>query len=289
MKRTHVGQWILRHGVVDWSVEPVIMGVLNLTPDSFSDGGLYVDPGNALRRVDEMVAEGVGLIDLGPESTRPGSDPVPDAVQIDRLRPVLEGIRKNHPRLPVSVDTRSAAVAATAIELGADIINDVSALRDDPDMVAVARDTNTPVVLMHMRGRPKTMQDDPSTLRYEDVVQDVICFLRERVAFAERSGIPREHIAIDPGIGFGKTTADNLRLINGLGSLTALGPPVVLGASRKRFIGRILDRDQAYQRIAGSLACAALAVSAGVRIIRTHDVRETRDVVRMASAIRDAT
>lgn len=264
------------------------MGVLNLTPDSFSDGGLYVDPGDALRRADEMVAEGAGIIDVGPESTRPGSDPVPDAVQIDRLRPVLEGIRRNHPRVPVSVDTRSATVAAIAIEWGADIINDVSALRDDRDMVAVARDTNTPVILMHMSGRPKTMQADPSTLRYADVVQDVIRFLRERVAFAQRSGLPRERIAIDPGIGFGKTTTDNLRLIKGLDAFAALGLPVVLGASRKRFVGRILDRDQACERIAGSLACAAVAVSAGVRIIRTHDVRDTLDAVRMASAIRNA-
>ena len=265
------------------------MGILNLTPDSFSDAGLYLDPRSALRRTDEMIAEGAGIIDVGPESTRPGSDPVSDAVQIDRLRPVLEGIRRNHPHLPVSVDTRSAAVAMTAIEWGADIINDVSALRDDRDMVAVARDTNTPVVLMHMRGRPKTMQADPSTPPYEDVVQNVIRFLRERVAFAERSGIPREHIAIDPGIGFGKTTTDNLRLIKELDAFVALGLPVVLGASRKRFVGQVLDRDQACERIAGSLACAAVAVAAGAHIIRTHDVRDTLDAVRMAGAIRDAT
>lgn len=265
------------------------MGVLNLTPDSFSDGGMYNNPGNALRRVDEMIAEGAGIIDVGPESTRPGSDPVPPTAQIDRLRPILEGIRRSHPHVPVSIDTRSATVAATAIELGADIINDVSALRDDRDMVTVARDTDTPVVLMHMRGRPKTMQAEPSMPRYEDVVQEVICFLMERVAFAEQSGIPLERIAVDPGVGFGKTTTDNLRLIKGLSALTALGLPVVLGASRKRFIGSVLDRDQARERVVGSLACATFAVSAGARIIRTHDVRETLDTVRMAVAILSAT
>lgn len=264
------------------------MGVLNVTPDSFSDGGRYVDPAAALRKVDDMIAEGAGIIDVGPESTRPGSDPVPDAVQIDRIRPVIEAIRRSHPLVPVSIDTRSATVAATAIELGADIINDVSALRDDPDMVAVARDTSTPVILMHMRGTPKTMQSDVATLRYDDVVRDVIEFLSERIAFAERSGIPRERMAVDPGIGFGKTTADNLRLIKELAAIVALGLPVVLGVSRKRFIGQILDRDQTCDRLAGSLACAALGASAGVQIIRAHDIRETCDAVRMARAVGDA-
>ncbi|RJQ72927.1 MAG: dihydropteroate synthase, partial [Desulfobacteraceae bacterium] len=186
------------------------MGVLNVTPDSFSDGGLFCDTDAAVRRAEEMAAQGADLIDVGPESTRPGSDPVPSVEQIARIRPIIAGIRRSHPRLPISIDTRSAVVAAEAIALGADIINDVSALRDDAGMSRLAAETGTPVILMHMRGRPKTMQADPASPAYDDVVNDIIEFLRERIAFAVERGISRERLAVDPGLGFGKTTAHNL-------------------------------------------------------------------------------
>lgn len=262
------------------------MGVLNVTPDSFSDGGSFVGVEAALRRANEMIAEGAGIIDVGPESTRPGADPVPAGQQIDRIRPVLAGIRRAHPQIPISIDTRLAVVADQAIELGADVINDVSALSDHPAMAELARRTGTPIILMHMRGLPRTMQSDPDQLIYTDVVGEIIGFLIGRVALAEEAGIARDHIAIDPGIGFGKTVRQNLCIIRRLGELVELGLPVVLGASRKRFIGELLDLPDPRRRVAGSVACAVAAVLAGAHIIRAHDVRQTVDAVRIAHAIR---
>ncbi len=278
--------WQLRHGSIDFGAGPIVMGVLNVTPDSFSDGGMHFDKATAVCRADEMVEQGAGIIDVGPESTRPGSDPVSEDAQIDRMRPVIEGIRSRHPPIPISIDTRFSAVAAVAIELGADIINDVSALRDDEAMAELARKTSTPVILMHMRGRPKTMQAHPAQIVYDDVVQNVKDFLAERIAWAEQRGLDRSLLAIDPGIGFGKTEAHNLTLIRRLAEFTELGLPVVLGASRKRFIGNVLDRPDPKHRLYGSLACAAAGALAGAHIIRAHDVAETVDVIRMAHAIR---
>lgn len=280
--------WRLRHGSIDFAAGPIVMGVLNVTPDSFSDGGLHVDARSALRRADEMIEQGAGIIDIGPESTRPGSDPVAPEVQIDRIRSVISGIRDRHPRMPISIDARLSLVAAAAVELGADIINDVTALRDDDTMADLARDTTTPVILMHMRGRPKTMQSDPAEIVYDDVVADIKAFLLERIQWAQERGLDRRLLAVDPGIGFGKTTAHNLCIIRRLSEFTELGLPVVLGASRKRFIGQVLDRVAASDRLSGSLACAAAGVLAGAHIIRAHDVGETVEVVRMVHAIRTA-
>ncbi len=265
------------------------MGVLNVTPDSFSDGGQFLSPQAAADRADEMVAAGAGIIDIGAESTRPESKPVDPEEQITRLAPVIEAVRPRHPHVPISVDTRSASVAARAIELGADIINDVSALRDDDNMPNVARDTETPVILMHLRGRPTTMQSTLADDTYGDVVADILTFLTERVAFAVDRGINRSSLAIDPGIGFGKTTAHNLTILRRLGEFVATGHPVVLGASRKRFIGDVTGRENTDDRLAGSLACAVAGVLAGAHVIRAHDVRATTDAVRLAAAIRRAT
>lgn len=279
-------KWVLRHGAIDFSAVPVVMGALNVTPDSFSDGGRLADAEAACGRADEMVAQGAGIIDVGPESTRPGSEPVPASQQIDRVAPVIRGIRRAHPDVPISIDTRLAAVAGEAIELGADIINDVSALRDDDDMVGLARDTQTPVILMHMRGRPKTMQSGPTNLVYADVVREIMNFLTERVAYAVEAGIPRQQIAVDPGIGFGKTVEHNLIIIQRIDELTALGLPVVLGASRKRFIGTLLDQPEPRDRLSGSLACAVAGVLGGAHVLRVHDVAQTVEAVRIAQAIR---
>lgn len=281
-------QWTLRHGGVDFSATPVVMGVLNVTPDSFSDGGLYADTDAAKRQADDMIAEGAGIIDVGPESTRPGAAPVSVDEQIGRIRPVLRGIRRTHPEIPISIDTRSADVAAEAIELGADIINDVSALRGDAGMAALAAKTDTPIVLMHMRGEPKTMQGAENGIVYQDVVGEITAFLTERVAFAESAGIRRERVAIDPGIGFGKTAGHNLEIIRRLEEFVALGFPVVLGVSRKRFIGELLDEPDPQQRLPGSVACAIAAVLAGVHVIRVHDVAETVEAVRVAAVARKA-
>ena len=280
--------WRLRHGSIDFAAGPIVMGVLNVTPDSFSDGGMHLDAQSALRRADEMIEEGAAIIDIGPESTRPGSEPVPVEEQIERIRSVVSGVRDRHPRIPISIDTRLTQVAAAAVELGADVINDVTALRDDETMADLARDTTTPVILMHMRGRPKTMQADPAEIVYDDVVTDIKAFLIERIGWAQQRGLDRRLLAVDPGIGFGKTTAHNLCIIQRLGEFTELGLPVVLGASRKRFIGEVLDRVAPSDRLSGSLACAAAGVLAGAHIIRSHDVGETVEVVRMAHAIRTA-
>jgi len=280
--------WKLRHGVVDFTATPTVMGILNVTPDSFSDGGQFFTPQAAANRADEMVAGGAGIIDIGAESTRPESTPVDPAEQIARLTPVIELIRPRHPHIPLSVDTRSARVAARAIEFGADIINDVSALRDD-GMTDLMRDTETPVILMHMNGRPATMQSTLGDDTYGDVVADILTFLSERIACAVDHGLKRSSIAIDPGIGFGKTTAHNLSILQRLGEFVDTGFPVVLGVSRKRIIGELTGRDNTKDRLAGSLACAVAGVLAGAHIIRAHDVRATTDAVRVAAAIRYAT
>jgi dihydropteroate synthase len=264
------------------------MGVLNVTPDSFSDGGAYSSADDALRRVDEFVAAGVDILDVGAESTRPGSEPVSDDQQIRRLSDVVRGARRAHPNLPISIDTRSAAVARHAIELGADIINDVTALRDDPDLANVAAESESPVIVMHMRGQPKTMQRDPERIAYADVVEEIVAFLRERIAAAREAGVKKERIAIDPGIGFGKTTEHNLQILRRLGDLVALGHPVVVGASRKRFLGELTGQSDPRKRLAGSLACAVVAASSGVHVIRAHDVGPTKNAVRIATAIRTA-
>ena len=260
------------------------MGILNVTPDSFSDGGRFLALEDAVEQARRMVAEGAAIIDLGGESTRPGSDPISIEEELDRVLPVLEALRRE--RLPAlfSVDTMKAEVARRALDAGAVLVNDQSALRFDPDMAPLLAERGCAVCLMHMQGRPKTMQDDP---RYEDVVEDVTAFLRERLEFARAAGIRMENVLLDPGIGFGKTATHNLVLLRRLGELTQLGRPILLGASRKRFLGSLLDVGPEDRSVA-TAAVTALGVAAGVAVFRVHDVLPNMQAMRVALAVRDA-
>lgn len=270
-----------RHGEISLRQRTAVVGILNVTPDSFSDGGRYRDPEAAVARGIQMAEEGADVIDIGGESTRPGSQPVPAEEELGRVLPVLRGLRRAL-SLPISIDTYKAEVARRALDEGADIVNDVSALRFDPEMAAVVARERVPVVLMHMQGTPQTMQLAP---RYRDVAAEVAAFLRERMETATAAGIDRERILLDPGIGFGKTLEHNLTLLRKLPSLAALGRPLLVGVSRKAFIGRILGVE-ADQRLEGSLAAAVAAVLGGARLVRVHDVKETVRAVRIADAIR---
>ncbi len=263
------------------------MGILNVTPDSFSDGGAFMSPEAAIRQADRMIAEGAAILDIGGESTRPGSMPVDEAEQMRRVFPVIRAVRAAHGDVPLSIDTRSAQVAEAALEAGADIINDVSALRDDRDMVNVAVRHGAPVVLMHMRGTPADMQRDGGPV-YQDVVAEVLAFLEERARWAEARGVPKERILVDPGIGFGKRVEDNLRLMGSLDRFVAAGRPVLVGASRKSLMAATGTSRTPVDRLGGSLACAVLAAQAGAAVIRVHDVGPTVEAVRMVQAIRGA-
>lgn len=265
---------------------PAIMGVLNVTPDSFSDGGRFTEPAAAVEHADRMIDDGADLIDVGPESTRPGSDPVPTADQIARAVPAIEAIRRAHPAVPISIDTQSATVARAALDAGADLVNDVSALRGDPAMAELIAKRGVGVVLMHMRGEPRTMQTAGGGPVYDDVVAEIAAFLQGRIEFATGFGIARHRIIVDPGLGFGKTVEHNLELLRHLSAFAPLGVPLLIGASRKSFVGRITDVETPADRLAGSLACATAAVLAGVSILRVHDVRPSCQAVAMAHAIR---
>jgi dihydropteroate synthase len=262
---------------------PRVMGILNVTPDSFSDGGAYLEPAAAVARGVLMAQEGAELLDVGGESTRPGSEPVAAAEQIRRVVPVIEGLTAAC-GVPISIDTTSAAVADAALAAGACIINDVSALRFDARMAGLAAERGAAVCLMHMLGEPSTMQQAPS---YQDVTEEVCRFLADRVQFAVDHGIGRDRLLIDPGIGFGKTTAHNLTLMRRLEALVALGVPVLVGTSRKRFIGQTLDRP-VDQRSWGTAATVAWAVRSGVRIVRVHEAGPMRQVVEMTWAMMSA-
>lgn len=255
---------------------PRLMGIINVTPDSFSDGGDFADADAAIAQAPRLAEEGADFVDIGGESTRPGSDPVSLEDERARVLPVIEALASLP--VPVSIDTRKAAIMSEAAAKGAKVINDVSALTHDPDALSAAAQTGLPVVLMHALGDPKTMQDDP---RYDDVLLEVYDFLSGRISAAEAAGIPRERIAIDPGIGFGKTLEHNLSLLNGLNLFHGLGVPVLVGASRKRFIGTLSGEPEAKQRVPGSIAAAIVAAAQGAQIIRVHDVRETRQALRV--------
>lgn len=276
---------VTRSGPLGAERRVAVVGILNLTPDSFSDGGRYVDPEVAVSRAEEMVAEGADALDLGGESTRPGAMPVPCDEEVRRLLPTLRRLRRRV-TVPISVDTRKAAVARAAIDEGADIINDVSAGSFDSEMVGVVAAASVPMVFMHMQGTPADMQRAPSYPR-DDVVTTVVAFLRDRAATARQAGMAPEHIILDPGIGFGKTTAHNLRLIDRLDAVVALGFPVLVGPSRKRFIGEITGGG-VHNRIEGSAAAVSLAVDRGASLVRVHDVGFMVPVVRMAEAVRQA-
>jgi dihydropteroate synthase len=270
--------WTLRGGRFDLS-RPRIMGILNVTPDSFSDGGRHLDPDAALRRAKAMVADGADILDIGGESTRPGAEPVPPEEELRRILPVIRGAATLG--VPLSVDTRRAAVAEAAIEAGAAAINDVSAL-GDPGMAGLAASAGAGLVLMHMRGEPRTMQKDP---QYGDVVAEVAAFLKERAERAENTGIGRTAIVVDPGIGFGKRLEHNLQLLAGTAALVALGYPVLIGASRKRFIGEISGAGAPSDRMAGSVAAAVAARARGASIFRVHDVAAARQALDVFEAI----
>jgi dihydropteroate synthase len=255
------------------------MGVLNVTPDSFSDGGRFLAPEAALAHGQRLSAEGADLIDVGGESTRPGSDPVPAEEELRRVLPVIERLAALV-ETPLSIDTCKPAVARAALQAGARFVNDVSALRRDHAMAALVAETGVDVCLMHMKGEPMTMQEDP---RYDDVVSEVKAFLEERLTFATVEGIAEARIWLDPGIGFGKTLEHNLELLRRLDEIVALGRPVVVGASRKRFIGALTGRPE-LERAAGSLAAAVIAFERGAAMLRVHDVAETRDALAVAGA-----
>jgi len=262
---------------------PLMMGIVNLTPDSFSDGGRYVTVDQAVERAVALVAQGADILDLGAESTRPGAMPVGEQEEMDRLLPVLHEVVKRT-AVPISVDTMKSRVAREALNAGASIINDVTALRFDPDMAAVVAQYGAGVVMMHMQGTPKTMQTAP---RYDNVVKDVRMFFLERIAAAERAGIAKSQIVLDPGFGFGKLLIHNLELLNHLPSFDQLGCPMLVGLSRKAFLGKILDRP-VQDREWGTAAAVALAVDRGASIIRVHDVASMKDVVMVAAAVRAA-
>ena len=253
------------------------MGVINVTPDSFSDGGLYLDASAAVDHGHALVADGADLVDVGGESTRPGAEPVPEGIEIERVVPVVEKLLGH----TVSIDTRKAAVAEAAVQAGARIVNDVSAFRHDPSMAGVVAGANAGCVLMHMRGDdPRTMQADP---RYDDVVSEVKAFLDERLAFAVGEGVREDGVWLDPGIGFGKTVEHNLELLRRLDEIVALGRPVVVGTSRKSFLGRLTGRPE-QEREPGTIATNVLAFERGGSVFRVHDVRGTVDALKVAGA-----
>jgi dihydropteroate synthase len=258
------------------------MGVVNVTPDSFSDGGVNLDPGDAIASARRMAADGAAIVDVGGESTRPGSKGITADEELHRVAPVLEELGGE---VPVSIDTTKADVARVAIDLGAELVNDVTALRSDPELAGVVADRGVYLCLMHMRGEPRTMQADP---RYKDVASEVAAFLEERLEMAVAAGVPEELICLDPGIGFGKTLQHNFELIRRLDVLLALGRPVVIGFSRKRSLGRLLgDAEATTGSVAASVGAAVAAYASGATILRVHDVREHVEALAAARAVAD--
>lgn len=265
---------------------PVIMGILNLTPDSFSDGGRYTDAERAVAHALQMVDEGAAIIDIGGESTRPGSERVSAEGQLSRILDITRALRQALPKgTIISVDTTLVPVAEAAIRAGASMLNDVSAGRDDPRMFALVAETGVPLVLMHMQGTPKTMQENPT---YTDVVAEVKAFLLERAGAAEKAGVAAKQLVIDPGIGFGKTRDHNLRLLANLPAFTDSGYPVLLGTSRKRFMGAICQEQNTDELIGATCTTTVIGAQAGVSIFRVHDVRPNRQAIEVARAVADS-
>jgi len=264
---------------------PFVMGIVNATPDSFSDGGLFLDAGAAIAQALRLADEGADLVDVGGESTRPGAAPVPDDEELGRVVPVIAALRARGFPLPISIDTRKAAVARAALDAGADLVNDVSGLAD-PSLARVVAEAGAPIVLMHSRGTPEDMQ---RRAVYGDVVQEVAAELEQALGRAAAAGIPRERTILDPGLGFAKTAEHNLVLLARLGELRALGRPILVGPSRKSFIGRIAGSPAPADRLPGTLAAVTAAVVAGAELVRVHDVAAARQAALVAAAIRDAT
>jgi dihydropteroate synthase len=257
-----------------------IMGVVNVTPDSFSDGGRYLDARAAIAHGLELELEGAAILDIGGESTRPGADPVGEDEELRRVLPVIEGLVAAGCRAQISIDTSKSGVAAAALRAGATFVNDVTAFRADPEIADVVGRGDADCCLMHMLGDPRTMQDDP---RYEDVVGEIKAFLKERMAFAISQGVEQRRITLDPGIGFGKTVAHNLELLRRLDELVAIGQPLMIGTSRKSFLGRITGRGSD-DRVAGTIATNVLAYERGARLFRVHDVAPVRDALAVTAA-----
>lgn len=268
-------------GKLDFSSGCLVMGILNVTPDSFSDGGRFCDVDVAVEHGLQMAADGAAIIDVGGESTRPGSAPVPTVEQIERVVPVIQAVREKS-QVAISIDTDKPEVAKAALDAGANIINDITALGDE-QMAELAAEHKIPVILMHMQGRPGTMQIEP---KYDDVVSEVLEFLLSRAKRAEKFGVAHERIFIDPGIGFGKTLEHNLLLLKHIDDFVTAGYRVLAGTSRKSFIGKITGKEKPSERIYGTAATVALCAAAGVSIVRIHDVAEMVDVVRITNAVR---
>lgn len=259
----------------------LVMGIVNVTPDSFSDGGQFLDADAAVEHGLQLVREGAHILDIGGESTRPGAEPVGEQEELRRVIPVVERLTAVASGTQLSIDTSKAAVARAALQAGASLLNDVTALRGDREMADVVAASGADCCLMHMLGEPRTMQLQP---RYDDVVDDVKAFLEERMVFAVRAGIAEERILLDPGIGFGKTVEHNLALVRRLEEIVALGRPVVIGTSRKSFLGRIAGTDDAGERLAGTIATNVMALERGARVFRVHDVQPVADALAVASA-----
>ena len=260
---------------------PIIMGVVNVTPDSFADGGLFFDQDAAVRQALALVAGGADLLDIGGESTRPYSDPTPLEEELRRVLPVIERVRAQSP-VPISIDTYKSKVARAALDAGANIINDISALRFDPDMVHLARDAAVPVILMHMQGTPRDMQSKP---HYDDLIGELHAFFEERLQFALSHGLPREFLALDPGIGFGKTFQHNMEIINNLDAFLDLGCPLVIGPSRKAFLGHLLGGRPPAERDLGTLAALAVGVQRGAHLVRVHNADYAKQFFTILNAI----
>lgn len=261
----------------------LIMGILNITPDSFSDGGVFFNPEAALRQAERLAQEGADMLDIGGESTRPGAQPVPLEEELRRVIPVIRAVRGALPELPISIDTYKARVAEEALAAGATLINDVSALRFDPRMAPLIAEACVPIVLMHMKGTPQMMQQNPD---YTDVVREITEFLRERIAFTQEAGIALEKIIIDPGIGFGKRPQDNTEILGRLHELKSLGRPILLGTSRKSFLGAITRRP-VEQRLEETIASCVIGVLHGADIVRVHDVGPVKHALQVADAIKE--
>jgi dihydropteroate synthase len=259
------------------------MGVINVTPDSFSDGGLYLDPAAAIEHGIQLAAEGAAILDVGGESTRPGAEPVTADEELRRVVPVIDGLRDALAgrEVQISIDTSKSTVAAAALDAGATFVNDVTAFRADGEIAALVASAGVECCLMHMLGEPRTMQDNP---HYDDVVADVKAFLEERLRFATGAGVAAERIILDPGIGFGKTLQHNVALLAGLGELVVLGRPIMIGTSRKSFLGKLTGRADADDRLAATIGSCVLAYERGARLFRVHDVAPVSDALKVAAA-----
>lgn len=281
MTKPVANPWVIRDRQFIWGDRTYLMGVLNITPDSFSDGGKFTSCESALQQVEKMLPY-IDILDIGGESTRPNAEAVSATEECDRILPIIQAVRETYPQLPISVDTMKASVAKLAIATGADILNDVSAGRFDPEMLPLAGKLQVPIFLMHMQGEPRTMQINP---KYRDVVHDIKRFLNDAILVAKACGIPRHLIAIDPGIGFGKTLEHNLEILRNLSAFQDLGTPLLLGVSRKSFIGKLCDRPDPSDRLLGTIAACSACIAGGADILRVHDPQEVAESCRVSDAI----